>query len=228
MSCGCDFSCLAAPAFSFECGWAEGAGAEGTRCPDHPQQGACSTRGRWCLRKHRALACCLPLAEQAGSNGYSCHFVWFCCFSSWGGGGGGARESCQFVNLSAKETWVFGCRPLAAGNCGGCPAAGQRRGVACLYMYISISLYIYAFFFLPSLSSVTVCAAGTWVLHWRIQSEGPFLTVLWLGLDWECHHLLTEVRIPVASCPFPLGTGLFLCTPQLWSPACQDAAVWPP
>lgn len=34
--------------------------------------------------------------------------------------------------------------------------------------------------------------------------------------------------LPVASCPSPLGMGLFLCTRQLWLPACRDAAVWPP
>lgn len=33
---------------------------------------------------------------------------------------------------------------------------------------------------------------------------------------------------PVTSCPSPPGMGLFLCIRQLWLPACQDAAVWPP
>lgn len=32
----------------------------------------------------------------------------------------------------------------------------------------------------------------------RIQNEGPFLTVLWLGLDQKRQHLFTEVRIPGA------------------------------
>lgn len=79
-----------------------------------------------------------------------------------------------------------------------------------------------------SLMSDSTLQLGHQRWHWRIQNEGPFLMVLWRGLDQTCQHLFTEVRIPVASCPSPLGMDLFLCIRQLWLPACQGAAVWPP
>lgn len=155
-----------------------------------------------------------------------------------GGGGGGARDYCCynffFLNNPTNSSICLQrkCRRSDVGRC--CrpnarpaPAAVQGRDVSCIYIYIYIYLYIYAFPFPVSCQGQYV-AAGTSVLSWRIQNEGPFFTVLWLGLDQKRQHLFTEVRIPVASCPSPLGMGLFLCIRQLWLPACQDAAVWPP
>lgn len=80
---------------------------------------------------------------------------------------------------------------------------------------------------LPSLISDSMSQLGRWCCR-RIQNEGPFLMVLWLGMDQTRQHLFTEVRIPVASCPSPLGMGLFLYRQQLWLPACLDAVVWLP
>lgn len=42
------------------------------------------------------------------------------------------------------------------------------------------------------------------------------------------HGCWASGALPVASCPSPPGMGLFLCIRQLWLPAYQDAAVWPP
>lgn len=74
------------------------------------------------------------------------------------------------------------------------PAAVRGRGVSCIYIYISIYLYIYAF---PSQSLISdsMSQLGCWCCR-RIQNEGPFLMVLWLGLDQTRQHLFTEVRIP--------------------------------
>lgn len=117
-------------------------------------------------------------------------------------------------------------------------AVGRRLGQpqkqckdAVFPVYISISIYIYIYIYafpFPVSHQGQYVAAGTSVLTRRIQNEGPFLTVLWLGLDQKRQHLFTEVRIPVASCPSPPGMGLFLYIRQLWLPACQDAEVWPP
>lgn len=137
------------------------------------------------------------------------------------------KKSSHQVNLSAKEMKVVadvGCghQPTAPPA----PAAVQGRGVSCIYIYISIYLYIYAF---PSQSLISDSTSqlGCWYCR-RIQNEGPFLMVLWLGLDQTRQHLFTEVRIPVASCPSPPGMGLFLYRQQLWLPACLDAVVWLP
>lgn len=136
------------------------------------------------------------------------------------------KNSHQF-DLSAKEMKVvadIGCgHQLTAPPA---PAAVQGRGVSCIYIYISIYLYIYAF---PSQSlfSDSTSQLGCWYCR-RIQSEGPFLMALWLGLDQTRQHLFTEVRIPVASCLSPPGMGLFLYRQQLWLPACLDAVVWLP
>lgn len=118
------------------------------------------------------------------------------------------------------------CRLSPSADSSASPRAVQGRGVSYIYIYISIYLYIYAF---PSQSLISDSTSqlGCWCCR-RIQNEGPFLMVLWLGLDQTCQHLFTEVRIPVASCPSPPGMGLFLCRQQLWLPACLDAVVWLP
>ena len=85
------------------------------------------------------------------------------------------------------------CRP----NARPAPAAVQGRDVSRIYIYIYIYLYIYAFPF-PVSHQGQYVAAGTSVFSWRIQNEGPFFTVLWLGLDQKRQQLFTEVRIPEA------------------------------
>lgn len=116
---------------------------------------------------------------------------------------------------------------VAVGRMLGQPRQQCKDVVFPVYISISIYIYIYAFPF-PVSHQGQYVAAGTSVLRRRIQNEGPFFAVLWLGLDQKREHLFTEVRIPVASCPSPPGMGLFLCIQQLWLPACQDAEVWPP
>lgn len=119
------------------------------------------------------------------------------------------------------------CWLWPSADCSASPSSGARtRCFLYIYIYISIYLYIYAF---PSQSLVSDSTSqlGCWYCR-RIQNEGPFLMILWLGLDQTRQHLFTEVRIPVASCPSLPGMGLFLYRQQLWLPACLDAEVWLP
>lgn len=192
-------------------------------CP-HPRWGAQHQGRCGCFYNHRGPARFCHSAGRAGWAGgwvrdtVVCRDVLFCF--SWK-----KNPANSSMRLQRK------CRCSDVG-CGGRRRRWQRQrqhaDAMFLYIYLYLYISLYICFFLPSLSSVTVRAAGTWVSHWRIQNEGPFLMVLWFGLDQKMRRLLTEVRIPAASCPSPPGTGLFLCTRQLWSPACQDAAAWPP
>ena len=92
---------------------------------------------------------------------------------------------------------AFRCWLLLLAEYSASPGSSEGRGVSCIYIYIYIYLYIYAFPFPVSCQGQYV-AAGTSVLSRRIQNEGPFFTVLWLGLDQKHQHLFTEVRIPEA------------------------------
>lgn len=163
-----------------------------------PLNGTCRTRVALYFYNQRGLACLGCSAGLQGGLGQARR----------GGVGGGARDSCCynffFLNNPTNSSICLQrkCRRSDVGRC--CrpnarpaPAAVQGRDVSCIYIYIYIYLYIYAFPFPVSCQGQYV-AAGTSVLSWRIQNEGPFFTVLWLGLDQKRQHLFTEVRIPEA------------------------------
>ena len=87
---------------------------------------------------------------------------------------------------------------VAVGRMLGQPRQQCEDVVFPVYIYLYLYISIYIGFSFPSLFQGQYVTAGTSVLSWRIQDEGPFFMVLWLGLDQKRQHLFTEVRIPEA------------------------------
>ena len=78
---------------------------------------------------------------------------------------------------------------VAVGRILGQPRQQCEDVVFPVYIYLYLYISIYICFSFPSLFQGQYVTAGTSVLSWRIQDEGPFFMVLWLGLDQKRQHL---------------------------------------
>lgn len=131
MSCCCDFSCLAAPPFSFAFKGATDAGEEQMQCSSTLDRVQPGLTGASTIIMSGLL---LWFGRGKGHTGIMVVIVFF----PWK-----VPPILQFFckgNVGCCRCWL-----LLLADCSASPSSSAERGVSCIYIYIYIYLCIYAF-----------------------------------------------------------------------------------